>query len=389
MAAVRSLTIVSYAGDFREADRRLSAGGPETYRGQRYTQDILNAIPQRVGRMTYITGQTEEAYDELLPSGIRAIGAGFQTGFDHRAMVRLVEESAPDGLILRTPSRPVMRWARSNRVRTMLLIADSFAGSSLKSWLTRRMMAGLLRADTFDVVANHGRRAAEQLVSLGVPANKVVAWDYPAFDTPRAHAPKAAPGRPFKLFYAGMLIPAKGALDLVAAVARLRDGGTAVSLAMAGRGGEDEVAREIERHGLGDRVTLLGSLPNDGMIAVMAAADAVVVPSRHDYPEGMPLTIYEALCSRSPLVVSDHPMFLGNVVDGESAVVFPAGDVDALATAIARLAEDPALYARLSANAEAAWNGLQIPVKWGALIDAWIAEGGSVREWIAPDGPRP
>lgn len=388
MVAVRSLTIVSYAGDFREADRRLSAGGPETYRGQRYTQDFLNAIPKRVDAVSYITGQTEGAYDERLASGVRAIGAGFADGFDHRAMVRLVAETAPDGIILRTPSRPVMRWARQNKVRTMLLIADSFAGSSPKSRVTRWMMAGLLRADNFDVVANHGRRAAEQLASFGVPKEKVVAWDYPAFDSPSDRAPKAAPSAPVKLFYAGMLIAAKGTLDLVAAVARLRDRGVATTLALAGRGDEQVLRSEIARLGLEESVTLLGSLPNSGMIAAMAAADVVVVPSRRDYPEGLPLTIYEALCSRTPLVVSDHPMFAGNVVDGESAVVFPSGDIAALADAIARLANDAGLYARLSANAEAAWARLQIAVKWDMLIDAWLEDGDRERAWIRSNSLR-
>lgn len=382
MAAIRSLTIVSFAGDFREADRRLSAGGPETYRGQRYTQEVLSAIPARVGTMTYITGQTEQAYDERLASGVRAIGAGFRDDFNHRAMVRLVERTAPDALILRTPSRPVMRWARRNGVRTMLLIADSFAGSSPKAWLARRMLGGLLRADNFDVVANHGSRAAQQLVAFGVPAEKVLAWDYPAFDSPHGHAAKLAPGVPLKLFYAGMLIPAKGAFDLVHAVALLRGRGLAVSLAMAGRGEDEALRAEIGRLGVGDSVTLLGTLPNHAMIGAMAAADVVVVPSRHDYPEGLPLTIYEALCSRSPLVVSDHPMFVGNVADGESAIMFPAGNVEALADAIARLAGDLSLYARLSANAGAAWEALQIDVKWGQLIDAWLLNGDGERAWF-------
>lgn len=382
MVAVRSLTIVSYAGDFREADRRLSGGGPETYRGQRYTQDFLSAIPARVEGVTYITGQTEAAYDERLGSGIRAIGAGFRDGFDHQAIVRLVEQSAPDGLILRTPSRPVMRWAKRNGVRTMLLIADSFAGSSPKAWLARRMLAGLLRDETFDVVANHGRRAAEQLVTFGVPASKVVAWDYPAFDSPHGRAPKAAPGAPFRLFYAGMLIPAKGTLDLIRAVAQARNRGLAVSLDMAGSGGEEVLQAEIARLGLGASVVLLGALPNKAMIGAMEAADAVIVPSRHDYPEGLPLTIYEALCARTPLIVSDHPMFAGNVVAGESALVFPAGNVDALAAAIGTLAQDGALYGTLSANAVAAWEKLQIPVKWDALIDAWLSDDAAARAWI-------
>src|SRR3546814_4454683 len=55
----------------------------------------------------------------------------------------------------------------------------------------------------------------------------------------------------------------------------------------------------IDRMGLGDHVVLEGVRPNREVFAMMRDADIVVVPSRHDYPEGMPLTIYEALASRS------------------------------------------------------------------------------------------
>ncbi|KAJ8138926.1 hypothetical protein OY671_007861 [Metschnikowia pulcherrima] len=244
------------------------------------------------------------------------------------------------------------------------------------------MSGGLLRADNFDVVANHGSRAAQQFVAFGVPAEKVSAWDYPAFDSPHGHAAKSAPGVPLKSFYAGMSIPAKGAFDLVHAVASSRGRGLAVSLAMAGRGEDEALRAEIGRSGVGDSVTLLGTLPNHAMIAAMAAADVVVVPSRHDYPEGSPLTIYEASCSRSPSVVSDHPMFVGNVADGESAIMFPAGNVEASADAIARSAGDLSLYARSSANAGAAWEALQIDVKWGQLIDAWLLNGDGERAWL-------
>ena len=61
----------------------------------------------------------------------------------------------------------------------------------------------------------------------------------------------------------------------------------------------------------------------------MHAHDAVVVPSQHAYPEGLPMTIYDAYCSRSPLIASDHPMFRSKVIDDETAVVFGAGDASA------------------------------------------------------------
>ena len=101
--------------------------------------------------------------------------------------------------------------------------------------------------------------------------------------------------------------------------------------------------------------------------------DVVVVPSRHEYPEGLPMTLYEAFCSRTPIIASDHPMFRVKLRDGENALIFKAGDVGALAGRIRLLAGDPALYARLSRNAEAAAEQFFCPLKYDELISRWLS----------------
>jgi glycosyltransferase involved in cell wall biosynthesis len=44
----------------------------------------------------------------------------------------------------------------------------------------------------------------------------------------------------------------------------------------------------------------LGVIAAEPVLDEMRNSDAVVVPSRHDYSEGLPNTIFEALASRSP-----------------------------------------------------------------------------------------
>ena len=90
--------------------------------------------------------------------------------------------------------------------------------------------------------------------------------------------------------------------------------------------------------------------------------------------EGLPMTIYEALSARTPIIASDHPMFKGALVDGESALIFRAGDFDALAVVIGHLLGDPELYANLSARSEAAWNHIQLPVQMGDLRQRVVAD---------------
>lgn len=109
----------------------------------------------------------------------------------------------------------------------------------------------------------------------------------------------------------------------------------------------------------------------------------MVVPSRHSFPEGLPLTLFEGLASRTPVIASDHPMFAGHLVDGESALIFPAGKVRALADAIQRLAGDPDLYAQVSLGSAAASARMQNPVKWGDMIDHWLRDTTENRAWLA------
>jgi len=376
------LTIVQYAGDFREDVQRLAGGGAENYRAQRYTNDYIQSLAGRLDSVSIIVGVTREPYDTVLPSGVRAIGAGFKSAFDGRAVRSLVESTRPDLLVLRVPSRPLMLWAMRHRVRTLMLLADSFNPTSFKSRVQHRLLGLMLKAPMFDVVANHGRRAARQLVDLGVDPAKVVAWDYPAFNSPDQRPAKSAAGSPGHLLYVGLLIAPKGVDDVIEAVRLLHAQGRPVTLDLIGRGDADRIARLIRDAGLQDHVRLVGLVPNSEIIDRMAQADLVLVASRHTYAEGMPLTIYETYCSRTPLVASDHPMFRENVVDGVSGLVFPAGDSAALAERIARALSDPRLYAALSQNGAAAWEQLQIPAKWHELIDRWIDDDEQSRAWL-------
>jgi glycosyltransferase involved in cell wall biosynthesis len=180
--------------------------------------------------------------------------------------------------------------------------------------------------------------------------------------------------------FAGLISANKGVGDLVRAIALLRAQGQAVRAEIAGRGEVEHFRALAARLGVGDAVHFLGSIPNAEVVARMRAAAVVAVPSHHAYPEGLPLTIYEALSARTPLVVSDHPMFAGNLVDGQSALVHKAGDAAAMAARIGQLLGDPALYAALSAAAPAAWEALQIEAKWGAVIAHWLRED---TDWLA------
>ncbi|MFD2090365.1 glycosyltransferase family 4 protein [Blastococcus deserti] len=104
-----------------------------------------------------------------------------------------------------------------------------------------------------------------------------------------------------------------------------------------------ELARDL---GLrqGD-VVVLGRLPDPDLAAVMAAAVAVVVPSR---AEGFGLPVVEAMAAGTPVVTSDDPALVE--VGGDATFVAPIGDVAALAAALTELVDGPGLRRDMAAR---------------------------------------
>ena len=98
---------------------------------------------------------------------------------------------------------------------------------------------------------------------------------------------------------------------------------------LGGRGAaEEEVAADIVRLGLEQRVVRPGRVPDAHRDGLIAAADALVFPSQY---EGFGAPAVEAMALGTPVICSDQPA-LAEVV-GEAGLVLPL-DVDAWADAL-------------------------------------------------------
>jgi glycosyltransferase involved in cell wall biosynthesis len=133
------------------------------------------------------------------------------------------------------------------------------------------------------------------------------------------------------------------------------------------------------REGVADRVTFLGTVPNDAVLELMRAHDLVVVPSRHESPEGLPMTIYEALCSRTPLLVSDHPMFERALRGAPGVAWFRAKSPGSLAERVTDVLSNPSRFFALSEGAEPAWESIQVALTYFELLDLWLS--GTPHAW--------
>ena len=145
----------------------------------------------------------------------------------------------------------------------------------------------------------------------------------------------------------GVLERRKGHAVLLAAAARLAPGGRRLRYVFCGDGTE---AAALARSAAAASVAVRFAGFRTDMPACLAAADVVAMPS---LMEGLGVAALEAMAAKRPLVASRVGGLGEVVVHEETGVLVPPGDPDALAMALARLADDPAARAHMGAAGRA------------------------------------
>ena len=134
-----------------------------------------------------------------------------------------------------------------------------------------------------------------------------------------------------------------------------------VHVAIGGAGSQVSALREQARAaGTADRVHLLGELTPGQVATTMAAAEAVVVPSRH---EAFGIVALEAWRAGTPLIGTVHGGMTEFVTDHVDGLLVDPTDVTALVSAVTSVLADPVLSDRLVGAGRArvedyAWSGV-------------------------------
>ena len=154
------------------------------------------------------------------------------------------------------------------------------------------------------------------------------------------------PGQPLRVLLAARLLWDKGVAEFVEAARQLQAQGRAIQFLLAGDPdpGNPAAVPEATVRGWVDASVLQWLGHVDDMPALFSSVDVVVLPS---YREGLPKGLIEAAACALPLVTTDVPGCREVVRDGVDGLLVPPRDGAALANAIARLHDDPALATRL------------------------------------------
>jgi glycosyltransferase involved in cell wall biosynthesis len=274
-----------------------------------------------------------------------------------REIVRLYRRENPD-ILYHVALKPVLfggiaaRLAFSPRIAPAVLSAIMGLGTSAAAAWRRQALGWALRLVAGRgtvIVQNPEDRTA--LARFGFDPARIVLVRGSGVDTEYFAPQPQPPGCTVALV--GRMLRSKGVPEAVAAIRSLRTEGLAIDLALVGASDPDSrdslSVAELAALALEPGVEWLGHVTD--VREVWRRAAVAILPS--SYGEGVPKSLLEAASCARPIIASDMPGCREVVVPGETGLLVPAQDVTALAAAIARLAGDPALCAKMGAAGRA------------------------------------
>lgn len=349
------------------------------------------------------------------PASVGAVSAGASTRIGRgrraiRCVLRDARAFAPDVAIIAWAMDYVaLRLLLAFRRRGVPCIVVS--GETLRSARNNPMprMRRIFREPFFRLAARfltYGTRASEYLTACGVPAARITTGTnvaQPEYFNERTEAIRAsgeaerfragfrtAAGGAFSchLLFVGYLHAEKGLAEAIVMMRRLARAD--VALHVVGAGPDEAAMRALaESTGLSSTIFFHGYRQSAELPLYYAAADVLVFPST---VEVYGLVMAEAVASGLPVLASNLAGGTVDLVDdGVNGLTVDPLDADAFAGAVAMLADDPALRARMGAASLARFRERlstdNSAARWADAIDAVLA-GVATREPADAEVPR-
>ncbi|MDX1646023.1 MAG: glycosyltransferase family 4 protein [Longimicrobiales bacterium] len=252
---------------------------------------------------------------------------------------------------------------------TVLLVHHLFGSTAFEAgswpvaavtWLLERPIPLLYRGLPIVAVSESTR---EDLTARGLPEDRIRVITN-GIDVDR-YTPAGTNTVSPTLVFVGRLKAYKHVDLVVRAVAELAHRGLRVEVRVAGKGEQELPLRRLaDRLGVSDQVHLLGFVSEEEKLQLLRTSWIHVLTSPK---EGWGIASLEAAACGTPTVASDAPGLRESVVDGATGLLVPHGDVDRLASAVARLVQDPELRSRMGRDARRFAEGFS----WDSSTDAF------------------
>jgi glycosyltransferase involved in cell wall biosynthesis len=258
--------------------------------------------------------------------------------------------AAPRDLDPRLALRVRKATRTADLVHTHLVHGDVYGALAARRLVSTKHNDDPFRAGAFRFVERTLARRASRIIAItealarfqvervGLPADKVEVIHYGLDGPPEpwgANPPDDVPDGARVLLAVCRLEPQKGLDVAVRALPEIRRSHPEAVLVVLGEGPERDRLAELAPE-LDVPVFLLGRVPD--VTAWLRRADLLVHPVRW---EGFGLALLEAMLTSLPVVATRVSSIPEIVVDGETGVLVPADDANALADAVGRVLEEP------------------------------------------------
>ncbi len=208
------------------------------------------------------------------------------------------------------------------------------------------------------IILDDGTKGREAAMRHGVPSEKIrflpnginVEWAAGRYDRKRIREEIGVPDDGVVVLFLARLVESKRPVMFVeAARIVLQRTKQPVVFVVAGDGSSREGCETLSRSlGLTDKVRFIGTVEHSRVPDVMAASDVFVSTSRLT---NVAIPTCEAMVCGLPVVGFDVGATRDVIAHGETGFVLPDGDLEALADAIVRLAENETLRRRMGEEA--------------------------------------
>ncbi|MCD6288880.1 MAG: glycosyltransferase family 4 protein [Anaerolineae bacterium] len=286
--------------------------------------------------------------------------------------IRLARARRFDVLHVHWPVPQALFAQAARRVRPARCVL-TFYGADVS--LARRLpfMGALVRrwvrdADAVTAISTYTARSVRGLTGV---QPQVVPF---GVELPRREGIPAPLQGTHRVLAVGRLIERKGYPVLIRAIGHLRREVPDVRLVIVGEGQErrnlEALVRELK---LEEWVRLAGRVSDEELDALYRWADVFVLPSlvdRSGDTEGLGVVLLEALSYGRPVIASAVGGITDIIQDGETGLLVPPGDPEALAQALARIFHDPKAARSL---AERGWAVNRRRFDWERIADTYAA----------------
>lgn len=277
-----------------------------------------------------------------------------------RALHRFFTQSRPD-VVLSYTHKPVVyaslaaHTARVPRVFSMITgLGSAFISTNLKAKLAGLAARPLMKAalDVNDGVVLFNRDIEESFFRWRILDARSPIHRIAGSGVDLAHYTPSVPRtEPLTFLLIARLLVDKGIREYVEAAREVKRAHPSVRFVLVGPYDPNPTALsrdEVEGWAKEGVVEFAGSTSD--VRPFLREASVYVLPS---YAEGIPRTVLEAMATGRPVITTDAPGCRDTVVEGESGFFVPIKDARAIARAMTRFVDDPALVVRMGRSARA------------------------------------